>query len=121
MAGANCVAVGTSAVAQGQTRSGHGLILASANGGASWTSEPVPSAVATLFDVSCPSFGTCAAVGSTAAASARGGVTVLTGTGPTPWQHPTVVTMPLGVFGVSCTSTSSCAVVGGPYTAYLRS
>ena len=121
VAGASCVAVGTSAVAQGQTRTGHGLILASANGGASWTSEPVPGAVATLFDVSCPSIGSCAAVGSTPAASTQAGVTVLTGAGPTPWQHPTVVTMPLAVSGVSCLSTSSCAVVGGAYTAYLGS
>ena len=121
VAGASCVAVGTSAVAQGQTRTGHGLILASANGGASWTSEPVPAAVATLFDVSCPSIGSCAAVGSTPAASTQAGVTVLTGPSPTPWQHPTVVTMPLAVSGVSCLSTSSCAVVGGAYTAYLRS
>jgi hypothetical protein len=121
VAGASCVAVGTSAVAQGQTRTGHGLILTSANGGASWTSEPVPATVATLFDVSCPSIGSCAAVGSTPAASTQAGVTVLTGASPTPWQHPTVVTMPLAVSGVSCLSTSSCAVVGGAYTAYLGS
>ena len=121
VAGASCVAVGTSAVAQGQTRTGHGLILASTNGGASWTSEPVPSAVATLFAVSCPSISSCAAVGSTPAASTQAGVTVLTGATQTPWQHPTVVTMPLAVSGVSCQSTSSCAVVGGAYTAYLRS
>ncbi|HVB93973.1 MAG TPA: hypothetical protein VND67_06620 [Acidimicrobiales bacterium] len=121
VAGAGCVAVGTSAVAQGQTRTGHGLILVSANGGASWTSEPVPSAVATLFAVSCPSIGSCAAVGSTPAASIQAGVTVLTGASQTPWQHPTVITMPLAVSGVSCLSTSKCAVVGGAYTAYLRS
>jgi hypothetical protein len=121
VAGATCVAVGTSAVAQGQTRTGHGLILSSSDGGASWTSEPVPSVVATLFDVSCPSIGTCAAVGTTSGASAHAGVTVLTGASKTPWQHPAVVTMPLAVSGVSCLSTSTCAVVGGAYTAYLQS
>jgi hypothetical protein len=121
VAGASCVAVGTSAVAQGQTRTGHGLILTSGNGGASWTSEPVPSSVATLFAVSCPSIGSCVAVGSTPAASTQAGVTVLTGASQTPWQRPTIVTMPLAVSGVSCPSTSNCAVVGGAYTAYLRS
>ncbi|HEX4217536.1 MAG TPA: hypothetical protein VHZ02_04155 [Acidimicrobiales bacterium] len=121
VAGASCVAVGTSAVAQGQTRTGHGVILASPNGGASWTTEPVPSVVATLFAVSCPSIGTCAAVGATSGATAQAGVSVLSGAGETPWQHPTVVTMPLAVSGVSCLSTSACAVVGGAYTAYLRS
>jgi hypothetical protein len=121
VAGATCVAVGTSAVAQGQTRTGHGLILSSSDGGTSWTSEPVPSVVATLFDVSCPSIGTCAAVGRTSGASAHAGVTVLTRASNTPWQHPTVVTMPLAVSGVSCLSTSTCAVVGGAYTAYLQS
>jgi hypothetical protein len=120
-AAASCVAVGTSAVAQGQTRTGHGQILTSSNAGLSWTPEPVPTAVATLFDVSCPSVGICAAVGSTPAASAQAGVTVLTGTGRAPWQHPTVLTMPLSMSGVWCVSTSNCAVVGGAYTAYLRS
>ena len=64
VAGVRCTAVGTTSSSLVDPRSGHGVILTTANGGASWTQQPISGSVASLADVSCTAVNTCVAVGS---------------------------------------------------------
>ncbi len=115
-----CTAVGTTSTVLNGTRTGQGVVLTS-GGGATWTSEPVPPDVADLLDISCGA-GPCVAVGATVAASAGGGVVVLTpatGGSATIWRRSTTVAVALPLTGVSCVSLAACAIVGESVSARL--
>jgi hypothetical protein len=119
VAGANCTVVGTTANTLNGTRTGHGLLLTTENGGASWSVRPVSAASASLADVSCTAIGSCVAVGDSVATSDKAGMVILSGTPAQPWKKPAVVGAPQPLTAVSCVSSSSCVVVGESFSEHL--
>jgi len=114
-----CAAVGTSSTVLNGTRTGRGVVLTSS--GATWTSEPVPTTVADLLDVSCGA-GPCVAVGATVGTAAQAGVVVLTpatGGSAAVWRRAASVAVALPLTGVSCVSLAACTVVGESVSARL--
>jgi photosystem II stability/assembly factor-like uncharacterized protein len=107
-----CTAVGSTANTLEATRSGHGVILTSDDGGATWTSENVNTLSASLTGVSCPAVGECVAVGSSVALAPQAGQIIATGRAASPWKSPTTLSAPQALTAVSCTSISSCVIVG---------
>ena len=82
--GAWCVTVGTSAATVTGTRTGHGVILTTVDGGARWSAQKVTPTAAALLGVSCTAVDSCVAVGSAVGLEPQAGVAVLTG----PTGHP---------------------------------
>jgi hypothetical protein len=112
VAGTWCVAVGTTANTLTGVRTGHGVILTSANGGASWSSQPVRPSVAALMGVSCTAVDSCVAVGSAVALATHAGVAVLTASARHPWRSAAAAASPQELTAASCISTSQCVLVG---------
>jgi len=112
VAGAWCVAVGTTANTLTGVRTGRGVILTSANGGATWSSQPVTPSAAALMGVSCTAVDSCVAVGSTVALAGHAGVAVLTASAGHPWRSAAVVASPQELTAASCISLSQCVLVG---------
>jgi|GEM_PF-620052 hypothetical protein len=119
VAGANCTVVGTTANTLNGTRTGHGLLLTSENGGASWSVKPVSATSASLADVSCTAIGSCVAVGDSVATSNQAGMAILSGTLAQPWKKPAVVGSPQPLTAVSCVSISHCVAVGESFSEHL--
>jgi hypothetical protein len=117
--GAWCVAVGTSAATVTGTRTGHGMILTTVNGGTSWSSQVVAPGAATLMGVSCTAVNSCVTVGSAVALEAQAGVAVLTGSPGRPWRKAATVSTPQALTAVSCTSLSRCVMVGESISQHL--
>ncbi len=112
MTGAWCVAVGTTASTVTGTRTGHGVILTTTNGGASWSSERVSPTAAALMGVSCTAVNACVAVGSAVGLAPEAGLSILTGPDSHPWKRAATVAAPQVLTGVSCRSLSRCVMVG---------
>jgi hypothetical protein len=119
VAGANCTVVGTTANTLNGTRTGHGLLLTSENGGASWSVKPVSATSASLADVSCTAIGSCVAVGDSVATSNQAGMAILSGTPAQPWKKPAVVGSPQPLTAVSCVPISHCVAVGESFSEHL--
>ena len=119
VAGVHCVVVGTTAGTLSASRTGHGLVLTTANGGASWSNQPVPAVAAALVGVACTSVDSCAAVGSSVASSAEAGVVVLTGAAGHPWRPALAVLSAQPLSAVHCSSTSRCVLVGESVSEHL--
>jgi hypothetical protein len=119
VAGVDCVVVGTTASGLDQSRTGHGLVLLTADGGATWSEPTVDPTIASLADVSCVGVSRCVAVGSTVATSPGAGTIVLTGAATDPWRDLATVDAALPLTGVSCVSTSACQVVGESISLHL--
>ncbi len=110
--GAWCAAVGTSEATVTGTRAGHAVVLTTANGGMTWSPQPVAPGAATLMGVSCTAVNSCVAVGTAVALEPQAGVVVLTGSSGHPWRRAAGVFAPQALTAVSCTSTSRCVIVG---------
>ena len=119
VAGVRCVVVGTTATAINGVRTGHGVILLTSNGGATWTNQSVSATAAALMGVSCTAIGTCVTVGSSVALSARAGVALFTGPATKPWKQAAVIGSPQPLAGVSCVSLSRCVAVGESISEHL--
>jgi hypothetical protein len=119
VAGAWCVAVGTSAGTVTGTRSGHGVVMTTTDGGARWSSQPVAPRAAALLGVSCTAVNSCVAVGSTVALEPQAGVVELTGSPDHPWKQSASVASPQALTAVHCTSTSRCVMVGESISEHL--
>jgi photosystem II stability/assembly factor-like uncharacterized protein len=119
VAGADCVVVGTTGTTLDGTRAGHGVLLDTANGGATWSSPPVPASAAGFTGISCTAPGSCVVVGTTPASSPAAGLIVLSGQSGGPWQRPAVVPSAQSLTAVSCLSDSSCVVVGEAISEHL--
>ncbi len=117
--GAHCALVGTTSTTLGATRSGHGVILTTTNGGASWSGQPVPASVATLMDVTCTAVNSCVVVGSSVASSAQAGTVILSGPADSPWKSAAQVGASQPLTAVSCPSQSHCVVVGESISEHL--
>jgi hypothetical protein len=93
-----------------QTDSGLvGVIAATTDGGVTWTSQSLPSGVAALSGISCPSSTTCIAVG-----ESIGSTPVLLGTvnGGGTWSTQSIPTGIIDLTDASCSSVSDCVAVG---------
>ena len=119
VAGVRCAAVGTTSSSLVDPRSGHGVILTTANGGATWTLQPISGSVASLADVSCTAVNTCVAVGTSVTTLADQGVMILTGSTRNPWSRSSLVSTPQPLSAVSCASTSQCVAVGESVSEYF--
>ena len=90
-----------------------GVILSSADSGASWTNQAVPPGTTMLNAISCGSATQCAVAGG--GIGARGGTSrelLTTSDGGQLWTSRTVPSSAVGLEGVSCPSTTSCTAVG---------
>jgi hypothetical protein len=110
--------VGTTSTTVESPRAGHGLILRTTSGGSTWTAERVPATAASFTDISCPTAGSCAAVGTSIATAPEAGLVVLTGDG-NPWKHAATVTVPQPVAAVSCASVGHCVMAGEAVSEWL--
>ncbi len=119
VAGANCVVVGTTSNTLNATRTGHGVLLTTADGGTAWSSRPVPATTASLAGVSCTGIDMCVMVGSTVSTSARAGSLLLTGPAGRPWKGASEVGAPQPLTAVSCVSPSRCVLVGESISEHL--
>jgi hypothetical protein len=119
LAGAHCVVVGTTSGTLDATRTGHGVILTTADGGLHWSSRLVPAATASLAGVSCTGDDSCVMVGSSVSTSAMAGTIILTGPAGSPWKSMAGLGAPQPLTGVSCVSLSRCLVVGESISEHL--
>jgi hypothetical protein len=123
VSGVDCVVVGTTSSTLDAVRTGRGVVLTSANGGGSWTSETVSAFAAALTDVSCTAPGSCVAVGASVAGLPEAGLSILTGndtgTPTSVWKGAAVVGSPQALTSVSCVSTSACVAVGESTSLHL--
>ncbi len=109
-AGGASASAGAGAGADGAT------VLATRNGGATWTAETLPAAISYLSGISCIDTSRCAAVGQVAVPGGTQGVAIWTADGGRTW---TVVPPPVGgttdVTTVTCLAGGHCLAVGsGP-------
>jgi len=95
--------------AVGASTSDAGVIVATTDGGRTWTSQPLPRGIALLNGVSCSTTSDCRAVGATA--SKREAVLVTLDSGRS-WTSQSVPPGTGLLYGVSCPTTSTCRAVG---------
>jgi hypothetical protein len=88
------------------------VVLASTDGGATWSAESIPGAVWSIDDVSCPSVDDCWAVGWAGGAKQPDGAVVVTTDGGATWSEQSLPSAVSTLSDVSCGSTSSCVAVG---------
>jgi photosystem II stability/assembly factor-like uncharacterized protein len=105
-----CLLVGDATPGDG---SASGVIIASDDGGLTWTFEKAPAGTTFLNAISCPSAAQCAVVGG--GIEARGGsdqdIVTTSDSGQT-WTSHFVPASAVGLDGVSCPSVTSCVGVG---------
>ena len=114
-----CAAVGTSAATITGTRTGHGVIMTTLDGGTIWSSQKVAPGAAALLGVSCTAVDSCVAVGSAVGLEPQAGMAVLTGPTAHPWKKAAAVFAPQALTAVSCTSASRCLMVGESISEHL--
>jgi photosystem II stability/assembly factor-like uncharacterized protein len=88
---------------------GGGAVVATNDGGTTWAVKSVPSSLATLSGISCPSATSCIAVGATTGGT---GAVAATTNGGTTWTAQSVPSGTGALSGVSCPSTTACLAVG---------
>jgi hypothetical protein len=85
------------------------VVIATANGGSTWTAQTAPATNTPLNDVNCPSTTACYAVGGTSSAA----TVIATTNGGTTWTAQTVPSADnVALNAVTCTSTTVCFAVG---------
>jgi hypothetical protein len=90
-------------------------VVATRNGGASWTLEGVPPTIGYLSGISCRDVTHCVAVGQTAGAAGTEGVALWTANGGHTWTVLPPITGTSDVTAVTCLSNGHClAVASGP-------
>ena len=93
-----------------------GFILASVDGGTTWTPETMPPETNYLTSISCATAAHCVAVGG--GVLPRGGVVrsvLTTSDGGNTWVSRPVPTVAAGLGGVSCPTADVCVAVGGGF------
>lgn len=105
-----CWAVG-STVGTGGAPNG-AAVIATHDGGASWTTQPVPASVGFLSDVSCSDRHYCVAVGQLVQTSNGQGAITTTSDGGATWTAATVPPGVLDVTAVDCRANRRCLAIG---------
>jgi photosystem II stability/assembly factor-like uncharacterized protein len=88
--------------------------FATADGGETWSTTPLPSSVSVLFGVSCPSSNKCIAVGQgTATTAGEGPIVAITNNAGATWTVSQLSSNEsAGLNSISCGSTTDCVAVG---------
>ena len=111
----SCVAVGTTSTTVSDIVPATGLVLASADGGHTWTPSPSPPPVDDVYGIACPTAKVCAMVGTrwqgqpavgtgAVARSQNGGVSFIASSS---------AYVPLTLTALSCPSVTACVAAGG--------
>ena len=85
-------------------------IVATANGGATWTTEPYPGVVTNFTGISCPDSLHCTAVG--VSSGGPSGVILSTTDGGSTWVPQTAPAAATTLDGISCSSDTTCLATG---------
>lgn len=118
----DCVAVGFQPVPGQQFSDAvEGAVVATSDGGVSWTLVSLPSGVASLSAVSCATATRCVALGDAPNTPPSSGpvpaepyqaIAISTRNGGTTWSSPVTIPATNYVQGLSCSTPSSCVAVG---------
>lgn len=119
----SCMVVGTTSTTTSAVSPGSGVVLASTDGGATFSARTVPQALGDGFSVSCPVPGSCAVVGIHWSDAIP--ATPLAGAVTTPdlgarFAVPAVRYVPSELLSVSCPSSNACVAAGGDVLATLQ-
>lgn len=112
---ADCLAVGTTATTTIGVAQGQGEVVASTDGGSTWSAAPPPAAVDDAFGVACGSTSTCAVVGTGwtgGAAPAPTGSVAASQDGGGTWRPASDRYLPAGLVAVACPAPVSCVAAG---------
>ncbi|HEY2443814.1 MAG TPA: hypothetical protein VGI31_11805 [Streptosporangiaceae bacterium] len=108
----DCVATGVRSTDQ-TTGVFSGTLIATANGGTSWTTTQIPADVSGLAGVTCPSSGSCAAVGYSAPSGGPPGAVVINGpVTATSWSAEAHITGVDYLDGIACPAPATCLAAG---------
>lgn len=111
-----CIAVGTSSTATTGFVPGHGTLLTSTDGGASWQVDNGAVSGDDAFAAACPNQRTCVAVGTAWIGKAPPDPTasiVATLDAGAQWRPARLRYVPVGLAAVSCPAVNACVAVGG--------
>lgn len=89
------------------------MALATADGGATWTSQAMPPAVLIVASAACPSSGDCYAVRVLDTPGAPAAIVATVNGGET-WTTQPVPVGVGGLYGVACPTTNDCSAAVGP-------
>ena len=112
LSGVSCAST-TTCVAVGSNLWGAGSIIRTADGGATWRHDYVPSGVVSLSGVSCASTTTCVAVGLNGNGA---GIPIGTTNAGIGWSIQVLPVFVALLPAISCASTTTCEAVGTAYT-----
>lgn len=117
-----CWAVGHTVGIEGVGRS-NPAILATTNGGQTWTGQSVPASVTGLDAIACPSLGVCQAIGTNGSsqsggAGTNGAAAISTTDGGTTWTLGTVPSSVVGITALSCATPRYCRAAALTGTQY---
>ncbi len=86
-----------------------GVVDFTTDGGAGWTMGQLPSGIAGLNGIACPSTTTCYAVGEEGSST---GVVVASADGGRTWTQQALPSQVLALYGIRCPSATTCYAVG---------
>ena len=87
-------------------------VVTTVDGGATWTIQPIPSAVGYLSDISCSDRHYCAAVGQVTQTSDGQGAIITTSDGGSTWTAATVPSTVSDVTAIDCQADRRCMAIG---------
>ncbi|MHB8263301.1 MAG: IPT/TIG domain-containing protein [Acidimicrobiales bacterium] len=100
----------TTCYVAGYSNSGGGIVIATTNGGSTWSTENIPAGVGGLSGISCPSAATCYVAGYS---NSGGGIVIATTNGGSTWTTESIPPGGISGFtGIVCPSTTTCYVAG---------
>jgi len=118
----SCIAAGTAATATSGITQAKGQLLASTDGGHTWTSVPAPDGLDDIFSIDCPTATSCIAVGTRWTSSKPptpvGGAVVSTDAGAS-WAVPPLRYLPSDITAVTCPTGTECLAAGGDVVAQV--
>jgi hypothetical protein len=116
----DCLAVGSTSTTVSDVVPAQGLVLASTDGGHTWTAASAPP-VDDAFGVACPSTLVCALVGTewTGQPPVGTGAVAVSTDGGLSFTGSKVAYVPLSLTALSCPAPSACVAVGGDVVARM--
>ncbi len=116
-----CIAVGTTSTTVSDVIPAAGQLLASADGGRTWTLSPLTPPVDDVYGIDCPTAKVCAIVGTNwSGQPALGtGAVARTSDGGSTYTALRTAYVPLTLTAVACPGAAQCLAVGGDSTARI--
>jgi photosystem II stability/assembly factor-like uncharacterized protein len=118
---ASCLAAGTTSTTVSDVVPAKGELLASTDGGRTWTAATGPTAVDDIYGIACPSPQQCAIVGtkwSGTPAVATGAIAQSVNGGQS-FENSSRAYVPITLAALSCPTTTDCVAVGGDTVARI--